>query len=177
MLKRAHEAESGLGRADGPFSLAAAVELHRLMAYKDEYEVARLHLSQTARAEIEREFGTNGRVIFHLTPPVLHAIGLKRKLRLGVSARLSFHFLRAGRRLRGTKLDPFGHSRYRRQERTVRDEYVDTIERLSSALTHENYRRAVELADLPAMIRGFGDVKARALAQYRAQREKLSVTL
>ena len=177
VLKRAHEAESGLGRTDGPFSLAVAVELHRLMAYKDEYEVARLHLSQTARAEIEREFGTNGRVIFHLTPPVLHAIGLKRKLRLGTCARLSFHFLRAGRRLRGTKLDPFGHSRYRRQERTVRDEYIDSIERLSSALTQENYRRAVELADLPAMIRGFGDVKARALAQYRAQREKLSVTL
>jgi indolepyruvate ferredoxin oxidoreductase len=59
----------------------------------------------------------------------------------------------------------------------VREEYIDSIERLSSSLTEENYRQAVELADLPAMIRGFGDVKARALAQYREQREKLSVIL
>ena len=173
VLQRAHEAESSLGLADGPFSLAVATELHRLMAYKDEYEVARLHLSHTARAEIEREFGTKGRVTFHLTPPVLHALGLKRKLRLGTSARLSFHLLRAGRRLRETKLDPFGYSRLRRQERALRDDYVTSIERLSRELTHENHDRSVELANLPAMIRGFGNVKALAIARYQEQQNTI----
>ena len=173
VLQRVRDAEGGLGQADGPLSMAVAVELHRLMAYKDEYEVARLHLSQTAQAEIEHEFGAGGRLTYHLTPPWLQTFGLSRKLRLRSSARLSFHLLRRMRRLRGTVLDPFGRSRYRRKERMVRDDYIAMIERLSSELTMDNHARAVELAKLPTIIRGFGDLKAQSIQRYEEQLHSL----
>ena len=169
VLRRARDAEAGLGLPDGPFSVAVAVELHRLMAYKDEYEVARLHLAQSARNEIEHEFGSGGRITYLLTPPLLHAFGLNRKLRLESSARLTFHLLRRMRRLRGTKLDPFGFSRFRRQERLVRDDYIAMIERLSAGLTIDNHPHAVELAKLPSMIRGFGEIKARSIERYEEE--------
>ncbi|MGC1419344.1 MAG: indolepyruvate ferredoxin oxidoreductase family protein [Acidimicrobiales bacterium] len=175
VLERARDAEAGLGPADGPFSAAVAVELHRLMAYKDEYEVARLQLSQSARAEIEHEFGA-GRVTYHLTPPVLRTFGLDRKFHLRSSARMTFHLLRRMRRLRGTKLDPFGRSRYRRQERLVRDNYMAMIEQLSVELTTNNHARAVELAKLPTMIRGFGEIKARNIQRYKEQLNSLLVS-
>jgi indolepyruvate ferredoxin oxidoreductase len=173
VLERARDAEAGLGLADGPFSDAVAVELHRLMAYKDEYEVARLHLAQSARAEIEHEFGAGGRVTYHLTPPVLRTFGLDRKLRLDSSARFTFHLLRRMRRLRGTKLDPFGRSRYRRHERLVRDDYIVMIELLSAELTTDNHARAVELAKLPTMIRGFGELKTQSIQRYEERLNSL----
>jgi indolepyruvate ferredoxin oxidoreductase len=177
VLQRARDAEAGLGVADGPFSLAVAVELHRLMAYKDEYEVARLHLAQTARAEIEHEFGGGVRVVYHLSPPILRTLGLDRKLRLNSSATVTFHLLRGMRRLRGTKLDPFGLSRYRRQERSLRDDYIAMIEHLSAGLTIDNHARAVDLAKLPTMIRGFGALKAQSIQRYEEQLNSLLVSV
>lgn len=176
VLQSARKAESGLGMTDGSFSLAVAVELHRLMAYKDEYEVARLHLARSARDEIEHEFGAGGRVTYLLTPPILRTLGLDRKLRLDSSARLTFHLLRRMRRLRSTKFDPFGLSRFRRQERLVRDEYIAMSERLCAQLTIENHARAVELAKLPTMIRGFGELKARSIQRYEEQLHSLLVS-
>jgi indolepyruvate ferredoxin oxidoreductase len=173
VLERARDAEAGLGLADGPFSDAVAVELHRLMAYKDEYEVARLHLAQSARAEIEHEFGAGGGVTYHLTPPVLRTFGLDRKIRLHSSATVIFHLLRRMRRLRGTKLDPFGRSRCRRHERLVRDDYIVMIERLSAELTTGNHARAVELAKLPTMIRGFGELKTQSIQRYEERLKSL----
>jgi len=173
VLGRARDAEAGLGVTDGPYSLAAAVELHRLMAYKDEYEVARLHLALSARAEIEHEFGAGGRITYLLTPPMLRTIGLNRKLHLESSARLTFHLLRRMRRLRGTKLDPFGHSRFRRQERRIRDDYIAMIDRLSAGLTIDNHPHAVDLAKLPTMIRGFGELKAESIERYEKEMQSL----
>jgi indolepyruvate ferredoxin oxidoreductase len=79
------------------------------------------------------------------------------------------------RRLRGTKLDPFGLSRYRRQERLVRDDYIAIIEQLSAELTTDNYARAVELAKLPTMIRGFGEIKVRNIQRYEERLNSLLV--
>jgi indolepyruvate ferredoxin oxidoreductase len=177
VLKRVCEAESRFGLVDGPLGLAVAVELHRLMAYKDEYEVARLHLAQATRVEIEDEFGTGGHVTYHLTPPILRRFGLERKLRLTSSAPMVFHMLRAMRRLRGTNFDPFGRSQLRRQERSVREDYIAMIDRLSAQLTIDNHPRAVELANLPATIRGFGQVKARAIRNYREGSDSLIVSV
>ena len=176
VLGRARDAEMHLGTTDGPFSLAVAVELHRLMAYKDEYEVARLHLAQSARDEIEDEFGTGGRITYLLTPPILRTLGLGRKLRLNSSARTTFHLLVRMRRLRGTKLDPFGLSRFRRKERLVRDDYIAMVERLSADLTIDNYPHAVDLAKLPSTIRGFGEIKARSIQRYEEELQSLQVS-
>ena len=177
VLRRARDAENHLGVTDKSFSLAVAVELHRLMAYKDEYEVARLHLAPSVRAEIDHEFGADGRVTYLLTPPLLRTFGLNRKLRLQSSAPMAFHLLRGARWLRGTKFDPFGFSRYRRQERSVRDDYIAMIERLSSGLTIDNYPHALDLATLPSMIRGFGERKARSIQRYEEELRSLLVSV
>lgn len=176
VLQHARVAEAALGVSDESYSTAVAVELHRLMAYKDEYEVARLHLARLARAEIEHEFGVGGRVTYHLTPPVLRRVGVRRKLHFGASATVIFHVLHRMRRLRDTKLDPFRGSQCRRKERQVRDDYLATIEQLSAHLTAARYERAVELAELPKMIRGFGDVKLQSIERYEARLEHLLAT-
>jgi indolepyruvate ferredoxin oxidoreductase len=104
---------------------------------------------------------------------VLRTFGLDRKLRLDSSARFTFHLLRRMRRLRGTKLDPFGRSRYRRHERLVRDDYIVMIELLSAELTTDNHARAVELAKLPTMIRGFGELKTQSIQRYEERLNSL----
>jgi indolepyruvate ferredoxin oxidoreductase len=172
---RARDAEKRLGHPEGPFTRAVAVELHRLMAYKDEYEVARLHLATDAQADIDRTFGAGGRVTFHLQPPALSSFGLARKLRLRASARIGFRLLRALRWLRGTALDPFGGATLRRQERALRDEYTAAINDLSDSLTPEGYARAIEVAGLPSVIRGFGDVKVGSIQRYRERQAAVSV--
>jgi indolepyruvate ferredoxin oxidoreductase len=176
VLVLARAADQALGRGDGPFSRAVAVELHRLMSYKDEYEVARLHLSRGARDELEGAFGAKRRVTYHLMPPSLGWLGLKRKLRLRLSATWGFHALRAARRLRGTSLDPFGRSAERREERRVRDDYVATVEHLSKTLRADTYEFALEVANLPSEIRGFGEIKSLAIQRYEERRRDLLST-
>jgi indolepyruvate ferredoxin oxidoreductase len=176
VLALARAADQGLGRGDGAFSRAVAVELHRLMSYKDEYEVARLHLSRGARDELEGAFGATRRVTYHLMPPSLGSLGLKKKLRLRWSATWAFHALRAARRLRGTALDPFGRSAERREERRVRDDYVATVEHLSKTLRTDTYEFALEVANLPSEIRGFGEIKSLAIHQYEERRRDLLAT-
>ncbi|OYV64772.1 MAG: hypothetical protein B7X07_05415 [Actinobacteria bacterium 21-64-8] len=166
VLQHARAAEANLGMKDGDFSAAVAIEMHRLMAYKDEYEVARLHLERAAHDEIEHEFGVGGRITYHLIPPALHRFLGTRKLRLHASAPVLFHILHRTRRLRGTKFDLFENSPCRRQERQVRDDYEEMIEGLSAQLTASNHARAVELAKLPDMIRGYGEVKLHNLRRY-----------
>ncbi|MDE3064780.1 MAG: hypothetical protein KGJ36_03820, partial [Acidobacteriota bacterium] len=172
VVARARAADESLGRGDGDFSRSVAVELHRLMAYKDEYEVARLHLAEGARQEVEREVGLGARVTYHLAPEWLASPGGARKRAWRTGARPALRVLRAARRLRGTHLDPFGATRLRREERRVRDEYVATVTGLSEGLADEDYATAVELAGLASLVRGFGEVKTASLERY-AQRRAL----
>ena len=147
-------------RAGGDGRLAAAVAFgyHKLLAYKDEYEVARLLLERPA---------TEGRTTWLLHPPALRAKGLQRKLRLGPWARPALRTLRATRRLRGTPLDPFGRTPLRRTERQLPDEYADAIRTVLGRLGPESLDAAVEIARLPDRVRGFESVKERNVGEYR----------
>ncbi|WP_432861788.1 indolepyruvate ferredoxin oxidoreductase family protein [Microbispora rosea] len=147
--------------------LAYARGLHKLMAYKDEYEVARLHLDPVERARREREFGPGAAVSVLLHPPVLRAMGLKQKIRLRRSAGVVFHGLRAARVLRGTAFDVFGHAAVRRVERTLVVEYRELVRRALDRLTPATAAVVAEIAALPDLIRGYEDIKLARVAEFR----------
>lgn len=176
VVKRAYERETSLGGTDTPFSMAVAEELYRLMAYKDEYEVARLLLCAAAREEVERTFGAGSSVTFHLSPEWLSRRHASRKLPLGAGTRWLLRLVRAARGLRETRLDPFARGDLRREERRLRDEYLASVEELIATLDASTLTRAVALAKAPSGIRGFGDKKALAIAAYDARRRELLAT-
>jgi indolepyruvate ferredoxin oxidoreductase len=172
-VRRVHVAEQE--RTPGHAELAEAVARHlfKLMAYKDEYEVARLHLDAVEQAKLQAEFGEDAKVAFNLQPPLLRAMGLKRKLQLGTWFVPSFRALRRMRRLRGTRLDPFGRAKVRRVERELIDEYEQMIAEALAHLTPETHATAVELLELPDVIRGYEEIKLRNVALFRKRAEPL----
>jgi indolepyruvate ferredoxin oxidoreductase len=137
------------------------------MAYKDEYEVARLHLDPAVQRQLRAQFGDGARVAWHLHPPILRALGLGRKIRLGAWFAPAFRALRAMRRLRGTPLDLFGHARVRRVERALIGEYQRMLEAVLARLGPETHDTAVAIAELPDQIRGYEGVKLRSVTAFR----------
>jgi indolepyruvate ferredoxin oxidoreductase len=154
-------------------SEAVARYLFKLMAYKDEYEVARLHLTSGLDRALEAAFGPVERVQYLLHPPLLRAIGWKKKLKLGRWFEVGFHALVALKRLRGTPLDIFGYARVRRVERALIGEYRGLIERALGGLGPATYERAVQVAELPDMIRGYEQIKLRGVERFRAAAREL----
>ncbi|WP_285493474.1 indolepyruvate ferredoxin oxidoreductase family protein [Actinomadura sp. NBRC 104425] len=150
---------------------AVARNLYKLMAYKDEYEVARLSLDPRLRAEIADRFGDRARVAYRLHPPILRALGFKRKIAFGPWFNGVFRVLRAMRRLRGTPFDPFGRTRVRRTERALVAEYRRAIERALDAAP--DHPLLAELAELPDMVRGYEEIKLGNVARYRARQAEL----
>ncbi len=155
-------------RMSGQTRLSEAVAryLFKLMAYKDEYEVARLLLKDAFFQRVRAEFGEDAQLAFHLHPPILRALGLKRKLRLGIWFVPMLKRLRALRRLRGTPLDMFGYARVRRVERKLIGEYRQLIESLLPHLNEDNNELAVEIAELPDLIRGYEGIKLASVAEF-----------
>jgi indolepyruvate ferredoxin oxidoreductase len=151
-----------------PVTEAYAAVMHKLMAYKDEYEVARLHLDTFEQARLDDEFGPPAQVEILLHPPLLRALGLKRKLRLGSSARPLLASLRAGRRLRGTALDPFGRTAMRRLERRLIGEHRELVRQALRWLTPETQDDVAAVAALPDLIRGYEEIKLACVERYRA---------
>ncbi|MFC4908518.1 indolepyruvate ferredoxin oxidoreductase family protein [Actinomadura gamaensis] len=147
--------------------LAYATSLHKLMAYKDEYEVARLHLDPVERAKREDEFGADAKVSVMLHPPILRALGMKRKIRLTRTAPVAFRALRAARGLRGTALDVFGYAEVRRIERELVQEYRGLVRDALTHLTPGTVAAVVDLVRLPETIRGYEDIKLARVAEYR----------
>ncbi len=143
--------------------------LHKLTAYKDEYEVARLHLRPGVHDAMRDAVGdfTGYRILLH--PPLLRALGLKRKISLGPFQRPALGLLKAMRRLRGTPLDLFGYAKVRRIERELIEEYRTLMEAELDGLTPERHERAVQLAGLPDVIRGYEDVKLAGVERFREQ--------
>jgi indolepyruvate ferredoxin oxidoreductase len=151
---------------------AVARYLYKVMAYKDEYEVARLHLRPEVRASIEAELGEVA-VRYQLHPPILRTLGLTRKLSLGPWVEGLFRLLVALRRLRGTVIDPFGYARVRRIEQGLAAEYQRMIDRTLRDLGPERHERAVRIARLPDLLRGYEEVKLRNVQRFREEARAL----
>jgi indolepyruvate ferredoxin oxidoreductase len=168
----------------GSDALARAVANHlaKLLAYKDEYEVARLYTDGSFAAQLAREFEGETRLELHLSPQFLPAwlaprdpeTGHVRKWR--IPTRLIFPFFRALRplrRLRGTPFDPFGWTAHRRWERRLIAEYEATVAELLDGLTPENLEVALAIASLPEHVRGFDEVKERQHEEARQKQTEL----
>ncbi|MGO9781553.1 MAG: indolepyruvate ferredoxin oxidoreductase family protein [Streptosporangiaceae bacterium] len=158
---------AGLG-APGPLTGAYARNLFKLMAYKDEYEVARLSLDPALDEQVVAQFGDQARYSYRLHPPVLRALGLKKKVTLGPWFRPAFGLLYAGRRLRGTGLDVFGRTEVRRTERALPGEYHEAVTRALPRLSPATRPALVALAELPDMVRGYEHIKLGNVSRYRA---------
>jgi indolepyruvate ferredoxin oxidoreductase len=162
------DAARGAVGADGErVAVAFARGLHKLMAYKDEYEVARLHLDSVEKARRDAEFGADASVSVLLHPPVLRALGLRRKLRLRRTAGPAFRMLRALRGVRGTRWDVFGYADLRRVERKLVGEYRDLVRSALARLTPDTVDAVVALAELTDLVRGYEDIKLANVATFR----------
>jgi indolepyruvate ferredoxin oxidoreductase len=162
-------------RSPGHTELAEAVarQLHKLMSYKDEYEVARLHLDAVERAKLNAEFGEDAKVYFMLHPPLLRSMGLKRKLKLGRWFVPAFRMLYRMRRLRGRRLDLFGRAEVRRVERDLIHEYRALVDEALELLTPETHGTALELLELPDVIRGYEEIKLRNVVLFRKRADAI----
>ncbi|MEU0452973.1 indolepyruvate ferredoxin oxidoreductase family protein [Streptomyces sp. NPDC006129] len=172
-LKTVAAAERAAAGGSTGLTEAVARYLHKLMAYKDEYEVARLTLDPVVDDHITAVFGNASRRTYRLHPPVLRAAGMKRKVALGSWFRPVFRLLRALRPIRGTCLDVFGLQRMRRIERELVDEYRESINASLVLLNEENLAEVRRLAELPDAVRGYEGVKLAAIERYRAEQARI----
>jgi indolepyruvate ferredoxin oxidoreductase len=172
-VRQVYEAERVAVPGATTLTSAVARNLHRLMAYKDEYEVARLSVDPAFARRMRDEFGPRVRWAHHLHPPILRTMGLRRKLVLGPAWRPVLRVLAAMRRLRGTPFDPFGHSAMRRLERRLVRGYRDDVLSAVGHLTGGNHALVMELAETPAVIRGYENVKLAGVAEYRRRVTRL----
>ncbi len=169
------EAEAAAGD-ETALSEAVARYLYKLMAYKDEYEVARLHRSKAFQQAVRDQFGDKTEVTYKLHPPIMRRMGVKKKIGLGRSGDAAFAVLSRMKGLRGGALDIFGKTAHRRMERELIDEYRGMISRALDTLASGDdaaYSRAVEIAELPDMIRGYEDIKEANVESFRARAAEL----
>ncbi|MEO0998665.1 MAG: indolepyruvate ferredoxin oxidoreductase family protein, partial [Pseudomonadota bacterium] len=171
-LARLKKASGGLPAADAEALLGAVARSYfKLLSYKDEYEVARLHTQAGFEQRVAAVFDGDYRIHYHMAPPLLAAAkdarGRPRKKQFGPWLRPVLAVLARGRRLRGTPFDPFGYTRERRDERALIAEFEGVLDRLEAGLDEGCVAQAIEIARLPMAIRGFGPVKEEAVATYR----------
>ncbi len=171
-VARVRAVEAGVG-TDSRLSEAVARYLYKLMAYKDEYEVARLHRSSAFKEALEEQFGSAAKITYKLHPPTARRFGLDNKIGLGRSGDVAFAALARMKRLRGTAMDPFGRTAHRQMERELIGEYEGMIDRVLADLAADNYDRAVEVAELPDLIRGYEEIKEGNVAQFRSEAQRL----
>jgi len=173
-VKRVLETEKRAVLGETRLSEAVARYLFKLMAYKDEYEVARLHLKANLQAKLSEEYPDGVKLYYHVQPSFLRALGLKNKLPIGQWFNAFFRLLAAARRLRGTPVDPFGYAVMHRLERALIDEYRALIDRCLSSLGPQSHERAVRLASLPDLIRGYEAVKLKNVQRFRDEAKALA---
>lgn len=178
LVERVRKADTD---AEQRLSKAVARYYFKLLAYKDEYEVARLYSDATFRKQLEAQFEGDYRLQFHLAPSWLSkpdaVTGEPRKRSFGPWMLKAFSVLARFKFLRGSALDPFGHSAERRLERELIEEYEANVAYLLAELNTGNYRTAVALAEIPEQIRGYGHVKEAALVKAREQATQLKARL
>ena len=174
-VAQVREAEAAVGDSSA-LSESVARYLYKLMAYKDEYEVARLHRSKAFQQAVRNQFGDKTDVTYKLHPPIMRRMGVQRKIGLGRSGDVAFAVLARMKGLRGGALDVFGKTAHRRMERELIDEYRGMISRTLDTLARGDdaaYARAVEIAELPDMIRGYEDIKEANVERFRARAAEL----
>ncbi len=175
LVERVRQTEATLGKGD-KLARTVAKACFKLMAYKDEYEVARLYTDGRFMDKLRQQFEGELTLKLNLAPPLLakkDAKGRPMKAEYGVWTWRGLALLAKLKMLRGTKLDVFGYTAERRMERALIAEYRDTVLSLLGSLGKDNLELAVEIAALPETIRGFGYVKEDAVRQYRARRDLL----
>jgi indolepyruvate ferredoxin oxidoreductase len=155
---------------------AVAAMLFKLMAYKDEYEVARLLTDPESERRIRAEWQEVERIEYNLHPPLLRRFGLKKKIVLGPWARPWLLLLSKLKFLRGTRLDLFGYTMHRRAERELISWYRVLVEKLMAPEWRSEPERALEIALLPDSIRGYEEIKERSMAAARSRAAELLST-
>ncbi|MEQ8743506.1 DUF6537 domain-containing protein, partial [Parasphingorhabdus sp.] len=177
LMAKAEQAVAELGQKGDDFLRAVATNAYKLMAYKDEYEVARLYALPSFRDNLADQFASTGKLSVWLAPPIISRIdpatGRPKKRKFGVWIFNAFALLAKGKFLRGSALDPFGRTHERKAERALRDQYIETITDLCTELDTVGLDRAIALAQLPDMVRGYGPVKEKAMADYTLRRAEL----
>ena len=168
LVERVRAAERRIDRTDGPLAFSVARSYFRLLAIKDEYEVARLYSDGAFARDLEQRFTGDYKIRFHLAPPLVarpeRATGHVRKRDYGAWMGRLFPLLARMKALRGTWLDVFAYTHERRAERKLIGQYRQTVDTLLAGLTSDNYPLAVQIAALPEHIRGYGHVKAANIA-------------
>ena len=178
-VARAGAAEARAVPGETGFAEAVARSLFKLMSYKDEYEVARLH-AETLEPAVAEGFDGVRRVEFHMAPPLLSRPGpdgRPRKVTFGPWLLPVLKVLRHGKAVRGTPLDPFGWTVERRGERRMIADFEAEIARLCAALSPATHATACAIAALPQTVRGFGPVKHAAADRADAERRRLWAAL
>ena len=172
LIDRVAAAEAAAVPGSDALAVMVARNFAKLMAYKDEYEVARLHADPAFKQQLHDAFEDGAKLRYNLAPPLFakrdSATGHLKKREFGAWMGTAFAFLARFKRLRGTTFDIFGYSEERRMERGLIDDYERQMEMVADALTPANHAAAIELASLPAQIRGYGHVKQANVAQVRA---------
>ena len=174
LVDEVKQAEAGLGQGD-KLSKAVAQSLFKLMAYKDEYEVARLYTDPAFLKGLKQQFDGKLTLSFNLAPPLFakkDAQGQPQKAEYGSWVWPVFELLAKLKGLRGTGLDPFGWTAERKMERQLVSDYRELIKCLLSTLTAERLSAAVAIASMPEKIRGFGHVKAASVERYQLELKK-----
>jgi indolepyruvate ferredoxin oxidoreductase len=178
-VAQVRRAEAALGNEK--LTDAVARSLFKLMAYKDEYEVARLHVGSGFLDELRREFAGDFKVTYHLAPPLLpsrqDARGRPRKRAFGQWLKTPLKLLAWAKFLRGTPLDPFGYTAERRGERELITWYEREIDAMLAKLNARNLPELVAIARAPLEIRGYGPVKDAAIPRAKAEVERLKERL
>jgi indolepyruvate ferredoxin oxidoreductase len=175
IVERVRLAESQIRNGD-MLARSVAKSLFKLMAYKDEYEVARLYSDRSFEERLNKTFEGSFSIKYNLAPPLFakrDADGHLIKSEYGAWMKYTFRMLAQFKWLRHTAFDPFGHTKERKMERRLIRDYEDTIEQCLSLLSVDNQDVALALASLPERVRGFGHIKARNITAYYQDRDTL----
>ena len=173
LVEEVHAREQALGTAGAPLTTIVAQQFSRLLAIKDEYEVARLYTDGRFAASLAEQFETTGKLEFHMAPPLLARPGPNgrpKKMKIGPWLMPALRVMAKFKGLRGTWADPFGHTEERKLERQLADDYETMLRtEILPMLAADKHALAQQIARVPERIRGYGHVKLGNLATGRAQ--------
>jgi indolepyruvate ferredoxin oxidoreductase len=177
LVERVAAVEKKIAGSASELTRAVAQYYYKLLAYKDEYEVARLYSAPEFMQRLREEFEGDFSIEFNMAPPLLQSrdarTGRYKKRTFGPWMLTAFKWLAKMKVLRGTPFDLFGYSHHRRAERQLIEDYEATINEITTKLTSDNLDIAAEIAALPEFIRGYDIVKERHMQQAQTRREKL----